>query len=326
MITYSSGLAAINAVFSFLTPRVISVGDGYHGTHGVLSVYQRLTKCKIVSLDCPASDLGVGDLIWLETPVNPTGQAINIKAFAEKAHSRGAYLAVDSTFAPPPLQEPFSLGADVVMHSGTKYIGGHSDLLCGVVAVARKDWVPRMIADRIFLGSVMGGLEGWLGVRSIRTLELRVERQARSAAEIVAWLKHALTSTADTVATVRTAVSSVLPHSSLQSHPSHPDHEWLAAQMPNGLHSPVFAFQTHTEAQARALPSHLRYFHHATSLGGVESLIEWRCMSDRGCDRRLLRVSVGVEDVRDLIGDLLQGFEAVGQLLEKEAGKNGQSE
>ena len=179
-----------------------------------------------------------------------------------------------------------------------------------------------MVMDRVFLGSVMGGLEGWLGVRSIRTLELRVERQSRNAHELISWLHNALTTNEEAAPTtensdsstpvIRRAVSSILPHSSLQSHASHPDSSWLTTQMPHGLYSPVFSIHTHTESQARRLPSVLKYFHHATSLGGVESLIEWRCMSDSGCDKRLLRISVGIEDVRDLKEDLKKGFEIIG--------------
>ena len=100
---------------------------------------------------------------------------------------------VDATFGPPPLQDPFKHGADVVMHAGTKYIGGHSDMLCGVLAVKRKEWLPKLQADRVYLGSVMGGLESWLGVRSIRTLELRVMRQSETAGRIVDALDGALT-------------------------------------------------------------------------------------------------------------------------------------
>ena len=122
-LTYSSGLAAIHAAYTLLNPKQVAIGDGYHGTHGVLNIHTRQTGCKQLPLDCKAEELSVGDLICLETPINPTGNAFNIAQYAEKAHSRGAYLMVDSTFAPPPLQDPFRWGADIVMHSGTKYIG-----------------------------------------------------------------------------------------------------------------------------------------------------------------------------------------------------------
>ena len=192
-LTYSSGLSAFYALLVQLNPKRVAIGDGYHGCHGVLGLHQRISGCKKLPLDCNPEELSEGDLIALETPVNPTGKAFNIQHYADIAHSRGAYLMVDATFGPPPLQDPFKHGADVVMHSGTKYIGGHSDMLCGVLAVKREDWLQQMKVDRHFLGSVMGGLEGWLGVRSVRTLELRVTRQSETAGGIVEALDGALT-------------------------------------------------------------------------------------------------------------------------------------
>jgi cystathionine beta-lyase/cystathionine gamma-synthase len=106
----------------------VSIGGGYHGAHAVLGIHSRLTGLQKLPLDCPAEDLQAGDIIHLETPINPTGDAYDIAYYAEKAHSSGALLVVDSTLGPPPLQDPFAHGADVVIHSGTKYFGGHSDL------------------------------------------------------------------------------------------------------------------------------------------------------------------------------------------------------
>lgn len=243
----------------------------------------------------------------VETPLNPTGEASNLAWFAEEAHKRGAVLTVDATFAPPSLLDPFKWGADAVMHSGTKYLGGHSDMLCGVLAVQREDWWKALYNERICLGSVMGSFEGWLGLRSLRTMELRVSRQSASAGALVQWLDSA----ADEG--VKKAVHKI-QHASLQKADMH----WLKQQMPNGF-GPVFAIWMATEDMARRLPSKLRLFHHATSLGGVESLIEWRRMSDEHVDPRVLRVSVGIEDWRDLKEDLLNGFN---ELL-KEGEKNG---
>src|SRR2546423_10223659 len=317
-LTYSSGLSALHALLTFLNPRSIAIGDGYHGSHGVLDLHTRLTGCKILPLDCKAEELGAGDLICLETPVNPTGNALNIQHYANVAHSRGAYLSVDSTFAPPPLQDAFRWGADVVMHSATKYIGGHSDMLGGILAVKRKEWLPRMLEDRVYLGSVMGGLEGWLGVRSICTLELRVKRQSETAIQIVDALDGALSDhTVGTglsqrdVEAVR-AVLAEVKHASLQTS----DMPWLRKQMPNG-YGPVFSIVMKDSELARKLPSKLNLFHHATSLGGVESLIEWRRMTDNTVEETLLRVSIGVEDSRDLLDDLLQGFRALGSQVQK---------
>lgn len=297
----------MNAVLALINPRRVSIGDGYHGCHGVLDLFGRLTGMKQLGLDCAAEELQEGDLIALETPVNPTGLAFNIEEFAKKAHSRGAYLMVDSTFAPPNLQDPFEWGADLVMHSGTKYFGGHSDMLCGVIATKRDDWARQLKTDRLYLGSVMGNMEGWLGVRSLRTLELRVQRQSKNATQLVSWLHEALNTPNPAPDSDEAAVQANLQliyHASLQPEP------WVKKQMPNGF-GPVFSVQLMTEDRARRLPSKLSFFQHATSLGGVESLIEWRTMSDATVDRRVLRFSVGLENWEDLKADLVAAFRAM---------------
>jgi len=316
VLTYSSGLAAFHALLVWLNPRVVAIGAGYHGCHGVLGIYQKLTGCKIVDVHDESAwgELGKGDVVHLETPLNPTGEAYDIAKYAQQAHARGAVLTVDATFAPPPLQDSFACGADFAMHSGTKYFGGHSDMLCGVVginparATARDDYWG-MWDERIHLGSVMGSFEGWLGVRSVRTLELRVLRQSKSATWIVESLAGLLDGRgeeADVRATKKTL--SKLQHASLQKSDMH----WLQKQMPGG-YGPVFVIWMASEELAKRLPSKLHLFHHATSLGGVESLIEWRRMSDDKIDPRVLRVSVGVEDAEDLKQDLVQAFKALAQ-------------
>ena len=302
-LTYTSGLAALHAIYVHLAPRHVSIGEGYHGSHSLLAVHTRLAGLKVLPIDCPSTDLGEGDVIHLETPLNPTGEAYNIATYAEKAHSRGAYLLVDATFGPPGLQDPFLWGADVVMHSGTKYLGGHSDMLCGVLATKREDWWRSLHNDRTVLGSVMGSLEGWLGVRSLRTLDLRVRRQSENAMRLVKWLDVCLQeANMEDGKVVRTAVKEV-KHASLQRE----DMVWLGKQMPNG-YGPVFVIVMNKEEYARRLPSLLSCFLHATSLGGVESLIEWRTMSDKTVDRRVIRISVGVENWDDLRDDLLDAF------------------
>lgn len=304
-ISYSSGLSAFHAALILLNPRRISIGQGYHGCHGVIAMVSRMTGLQKLDLDCPVEQLEAGDVIHLETPVNPEGTAFNIAAYAEKAHSRGAYLIVDGTFAPPGLQDPFQWGADLVMHSGSKYFGGHSDVLCGVLATQRSDWSRQLFEDRIFLGSVMGNMEAWLGVRSLRTLEIRVQRQSRSTTNLVSWLDKALRTpnpAANSDEAVTQKALKQIFHASLQ-----PQDAWLLQQMPNG-YGPVFSIAMHEEDFARKLPSKLKFFQHATSLGGVETLIEWRTMSDTTVDTRLLRVSVGLEDWEDLRGDLVGAF------------------
>lgn len=316
--TYASGLSAFHAALVFLNPKRISIGDGYHGCHGVIEIHQRLTGLKKLALDCPAEELQPGDVVHVETPLNPNGYAYNLKVYAEKAHSRGAFLTVDATFGPPPLQDPFLWGADIVMHSGTKYVGGHSDMLCGILAVnpkrAAEGWFQKLEAERLHLGNVMGSMEGWLGIRSVRTLEVRVERQSYNAGKLVAWLNAALhpaTMSNGASADDRKVVQQVLEkieHASLQEEDIKDG--WLLKQMPNGF-GPVFSITLKEKNLARRLPSKLELFHHATSLGGVESLIEWRTMTDSLVDTRLLRISVGIEGWEDLRDDLLQGFKAL---------------
>ncbi|KAJ5734042.1 trans-sulfuration enzyme [Penicillium malachiteum] len=309
-ISYSSGLSSLHAALTLLNPRRISIGEGYHGCHGVIALFTRLTGLQKLPLDCAATDLESGDVILLETPVNPFGTAFDIAAFAEKAHSRGAYLIVDSTFAPPGLQDPFLWGADIVMHSGTKYFGGHSDALCGVLATRNQEWYKQLFEDRIFLGSVMGNMEAWLCVRSLRTLEVRLQRQSENASRLVHWLYTALRDPAPKAGSDEEVVQNVLEevfHASVQK----TEGDWLQKQMPNGF-GPVFSITMKEEHFAKALPSKLHFFQHATSLGGVETLIEWRTLSDTMVDRRLLRVSVGLENWEDLRVDLLKAFKELG--------------
>jgi cystathionine beta-lyase/cystathionine gamma-synthase len=306
-VSYATGLAALHAALTLLNPRRVSVGDGYHGSHEVIAVISRLSGLQKLPLDCPAEDLDEGDVILLETPVNPLGTAFSIEEYARKAHSRGAFLVVDSTFAPPGLQDPFFWGADMVMHSGSKYFGGHSDLLCGVLATKRSDWTKQLFEDRLALGSVMGNMESWLGIRSLRTLEVRVQRASQNSAKLISWLDRAMKVSSPAVDSEDAVVQSVVQkiyHASLQDEP------WLQKQMPNGF-GPVFSLVLHEEAFAKLLPTKLSFFQHATSLGGVESLIEWRALSDSRVDRKLLRVSVGLENWEDLKDDLLQAFKSL---------------
>ncbi|OJD22343.1 hypothetical protein ACJ73_06309 [Blastomyces percursus] len=309
VVSYTSGLAALHAALVLLNPRRIAVSNGYHGSHGVIELQTRLNGLQKLPLDCPADELQQGDVILLETPINPHGTAFDIQHYANKAHARGAYLVVDSTFGPPSLQDPFRWGADVVLHSGSKYLGGHSDMLCGVLAVQRAEWKAQLVKDRLLLGSVMGNMEGWLGVRSLRTLEVRVQRQSANAARLVEFIHGALEMADADVkegseeAAVRAVVETV-KHASLQ------EGEWVRRQMPNGFGT-VFSITLREKQFAQLLPTKLRLFHHATSLGGVESLIEWRALTDPTVDQRLLRVSVGLENWEDLKADFVQAMTEV---------------
>jgi cystathionine beta-lyase/cystathionine gamma-synthase len=303
-ITYPSGLSAVHAALILLNPGRVSIReDFYFGCHGVLNIVSRMSGLRTLPLECSAEDLQTGDLILLETPLSPSGEVFNISEYASKAHSRGAYLLVSSTLAPPGLQDPFQWGADLVIHSGSKYIGGHGDALCGVLATKNEAWVIQLRQDRALLGNVLGNLESWLGLRSLRTLEIRVQRQSQSTEKLVRWLDESTREDrANDSLTVQAVVERV-QHTSLQV----TELPWLRQQMPNGFGS-VFSLTMKTERLARRLPSRLGLFVHATSFGGVESSVEWRRMSDRLVDARLVRVSIGLEDWLDLREDLLSAF------------------
>lgn len=317
VVSYASGLAAFHAMVVFLNPKRVAIGGGYHGCHGILKLLNKLNGLEQLELenDADLAKLQPGDIIHVETPLNPTGEARDLAYYRKKADELGCYLTVDATFAPPPLQDPFRYGVDIIMHSGTKYFGGHSDMLSGVLALrpdragGKDGWLSGLREERLVIGGVMGSFEGWLGVRSLRTLELRVRRQSENTQRLVEWLasqkKAGNNAVSDLVCKIQ--------HSSLQPEAADPD-SWLSKQMPNG-HGPVFSLWLQSEQHAKRLPSKLLLFHHATSLGGVESLVEWRAMSDPAVDRRVIRVSVGVEGWEDLRDDLLRALEALSKEL-----------
>lgn len=302
-VTYASGLAATYAAMVYAKPKRIAITGGYHGAHKSLEVYQ-LSKDKnfeVIGID---DEFKEGDLCWLETPLNPTGEARNIKYYADKIHAVGGKLVVDATFAPPPLQYPFKWGADIILHSGTKYFGGHSDLLSGVLIVKTADEWTSLWQQRTFLGSMMGSLESWLLLRSLRTLHLRVSRQSENATELVNWIVQAAGGKAhdgipaDTVDTVW--------HSSLQGKD---EHGWDPKEQHEGGWNATFAIYLKNKEYASLIPHATKLFVPATSLGGVESLIEQRVASDSNADPRLVRLSIGVEDVEDLKEDLRQAIQ-----------------
>lgn len=259
-LTYSSGLNAAYAAFSFFAPSVVAIREGYHGVHASLKLYARGRDVTVIDLDdeypsFPADKSRNGGLlVWVETPLNPTGEARDIAHYAQRAHSAGGHLVVDSTFAPPPLQDPFAQNADMAMHSGTKYFGGHSDLLCGVLAVKHKKDYESLWHDRTYLGSTLGSLEAYLLLRSLRTLTIRVNRQSETGTKLAAWL-HAIskngTSTNDPADIADGKVIDRTWHASLQPR-SDPDTDPRAKnegvgfnpaqQMPGGW-SPTFAFR-----------------------------------------------------------------------------------
>jgi len=303
--TYSSGLAAAFAALMLLNPQRIAITGGYMGVQQGVQQFKRIRNgnFEVIDIDDEFRD---GDLCWIETPVNPTGESRNIQYYADKVHAVGGKLVVDSTFGPPPLQDPFKWGADIVMHSATKYLGGHSDLLGGVLVVKTVEEWKQLFDMRTQCGNVMGSFEAWLLLRSLRTLHLRVPRQSQTGTAIANWLK--LASGGNAHDGIPAGLIDIVYHSSFQK----PDSQGFTPdeQMEGGYNA-TFAIIMTTVEYARALPHTLEYFVPATSLGGVESLIEHRLGSDPDSDPRLVRLSIGVEEFEDLKNDLRAGLQSL---------------
>jgi cystathionine gamma-synthase len=293
---------------------------------------------KFIDLDEPYPSEGGTLLVWLETPLNPSGEARDIAHYAERAHAAGGALAIDSTFAPPPLQHPFAHGADMVMHSATKYLGGHSDVLMGVLAVRDKKASAALWHDRTYTGSAPGNLESFLLLRSLRTLPVRVARQTETATKLAAWLwtlapanKSVDESSlhAEDKDLRAAGIIGWVSHGSLQ--PRGPDEQDAGskklpegvgfdprAQMPGGF-APTFAIRLsggrHDGGERGAWLGHqTRFWVPATSLGGVESLIEHRIAAEPSEDPGTVRLSVGLEDFSDLQADLRSALRRTLQL------------
>ncbi|KAF7313706.1 hypothetical protein HMN09_00527500 [Mycena chlorophos] len=303
-LAYASGLAAGFAALVFFKPKRIAFTDGYTGTKALLELYTKLVPdLKVIKLD---DEFQAGDLVWLETPMNPTGEATDIRYYAEKVHRVGGKLLIDSTFAPPPLQYPFNFGADCVMHSATKYFGGHSDMLAGVLIVRSKPEWDELQHQRTYLGSIIGSLESWLLLRSLRTYHLRLARQSENAIALVEWLqKVAQTPESEAFEGIPGGTVLRVWHSSLQTRDLRGFEPRM--QMTGGWNA-TFSIQLAKPEYAAWLPHALKCFTPATSLGGVESLAEYRASWDPYADKRNVRLSVGVEDVEDLKQDIRQAL------------------
>jgi cystathionine gamma-synthase len=235
-------------------------------------------------------------LVWIETPSNPLWGVTDIAAVAEIAHAVGAKLAIDSTAATPVLTEPLALGADIVMHSATKYLNGHSDVVAGALATVRGDDLWQRIARvRSQHGAILGPFEAWLLMRGLRTLYVRVTAQCDGAALLATLLSR------------HPAVGEVL-YPGLAKHPGH---DIAARQMTGGFGGMLSIRVAGGEAEAIATAARVELWRRATSLGSVESLIEHRASvegPDSPCPPDLLRLSVGLEDPEDLYADLDQAL------------------
>ncbi|KAJ6599160.1 Cys/Met metabolism PLP-dependent enzyme-domain-containing protein [Mycena vulgaris] len=313
-LTYSSGLAASYAALVFFKPKRIAITGGYHGCHAMIQIYLRAAPdVQVIKLD---DEFKSGDLCWLETPLNPTGESRDIKYYADKVLLQvGGKLFIDSTFAPPPLQYPFKFGADWWVSSTTKYFGGHSDMLGGVLVVRTKEEWDTLQSDRTYMGNMMGSLESWLLLRSLRTYHLRLPRQSETATALVEWL-HKLASTPEgqSFEGIPGGVVTHIWHSSLQGKDARGFDP--STQMTGGWNA-TFSIQLSKPKYAAWFPHSLKYFTPATSLGGVESLAEYRYSWDPSFDPRAVRISIGVEDLDDLKADIRQALKHLVQAESK---------
>ncbi|KAI8930259.1 Cys/Met metabolism PLP-dependent enzyme-domain-containing protein [Entophlyctis helioformis] len=311
-VTYGSGLAAIHAAFTCYQPKHILISrEGYHGTHGVVELQTRGRNVKVSFLEDDSDgsilrSLEAGDLVWLESPQNPRGEVADLQYYLANRRE-GVIIGVDSTFAPPPIQLSLTHGADMAMHSCTKFLGGHSDLLGGLLMVKDAAVHKRLLNDRIYMGNVLGNMEAWLLLRSMRTFKLRVMRQSDTAARLAHWLNSRITGSSDEEPL---KVVERVWHASL---PSNPGHE--AAKRQGEGWSGVLSVEFVSLHHARLICNNLAYFDNATSLGGCESLIEWRSVSDPKISPKLCRISIGLEDFEDLRNDFRRGFLAVDRLV-----------
>jgi cystathionine gamma-lyase len=309
-LAFASGLAATTAVFSMLKPgdEVAAAADLYGGTYRLLErvfkpwgLVTRYTDdpspTRFAQIITPATRL-----VWIETPTNPLLQILDIAALAELAHRAGALLAVDNTFASPYLQQPLALGADLVIHSTTKYLGGHSDVIGGAV-VGNRELLQPIAFYQNAAGGVPGPFDAWLTLRGLKTLAVRMERHCVNARRLASWLAE---------------------HPRVQrvyypGLPSHPGHDLARRQMRDFGGMISVQLKGGKEAALRLL-TRTKLFSLAESLGGVESLIGHpatmthasipaEIRQARGVDDALVRLSVGIEDADDLQEDLRRALE-----------------
>ena len=304
-LVFSSGMSAASACFLALSPgdHVVAPKVMYWALRGWLAGFATHWGLKVDFVDAERTDAvaaavrpGATRLVWLETPANPTWGVADIAAVAEIAHKAGALLGVDSTVATPVLTRPIELGADIVMHSATKYLNGHSDIIAGALIGARDDtYWGKVRALRAQLGTILGQTEAWLLLRGIRTLFPRVQWACRSAQTLAERLS------------AHPMVAEVL----YPGLPSFAGHQVAAKQMKGGFGGMLSIRAKGGERAAIATAARVGLWKRATSLGGVESLIEHRASIEgpgTPCPPDLLRLSVGVEDSDDLHDDLDQAL------------------
>jgi cystathionine beta-lyase len=308
---FASGLAAIDAVIKLLKSgdEVLAVDDIYGGTYRIFTHIYSGFGVKVNYVDTADLDNVVRNIndktrfVWLETPTNPTLKISDIQAIARIAHERGALLVVDNTFASPALQQPLNLGADIIIHSATKYLAGHSDVIAGAVVVKDAALAERIKFIQNSSGGILGPFDSWLTIRGIETLSLRVERQSKTALAIAQYLQ-----TCDEVAEVY--------YPGLATHRNHE----IAAKQQSYFGGVIsFSLVDDTIEAAEQFVTKTKLFQLAESLGGVKSLICHPAQMthksipaerrrEGGVNDSLIRLSVGLEHQDDLIEDISNVF------------------
>ena len=308
---FGSGLAAIDAVVKLLESgdEILAVDDIYGGAFRLFTqIYQKfgITVNYVDATDAENVFNAITPktkLIWIETPTNPTLKISDIAAIAKIAKASGCWLCVDNTFASPALQKPLALGADIVVHSATKYLGGHSDLIAGLVVTKEKELGEKIKFIQNACGAILSPFDSWLVIRGIETLPLRIKQHCENAQKIAEYLEQ------------HPAVDKVF-YPGLQSHPNFN----IAAQQAKGFGGIVsFRFKNDTEEAAIKFATSTKLFKLAESLGGIKSLLSHPAnMTHKsipaekrraaGVSDSLIRLSVGLEEAEDLIKDLEQAF------------------
>lgn len=315
-VAFGSGLAAIDSVIKLLESgdEILAVDDIYGGAFRLFThVYQKF-GIKVNYVDTTNAENVFNaitpktKLIWIETPTNPTLKISDIEAIAKIARANKCWLCVDNTFASPALQQPLSLGADIVVHSATKYLGGHSDLIAGLVVTKEKELGEKIKFIQNASGAILSPFDSWLVIRGIETLNLRVNQHSINAQAVAEYLA------------THPAVDKVF-YPGLSSHPNHS----IAAKQSKGFGGIVsFTLKNDTEEAATAFVTSTRYFKLAESLGGVKSLlcqpaqmthksIPAEKRRSAGVSDSLIRLSVGLEEASDLVADLEQAFKKIAQ-------------
>jgi cystathionine gamma-synthase len=303
---FGSGMGAESTLLLTLRPgdHVLLSDDVYGGTYRLLSKVLEPWGLSFSTTDLNDPDAVRGALrpqtriVWFETPSNPLLKIVDIEAVATAAHEAGARVVVDNTFATPALQRPLELGADAVMHSVTKYISGHSDLIGGAIVTSDPEWIDRLSFLLNAVGAVPGPMDSYLSLRGLKTLALRMQKHSENAAVIADWLSS----------------HPKVRHVYFPGLPTHLGHDIAARQM--AAFGGMVAFEVESAEEAIAVAERTELFFLAESLGGVESLIEVPgpmthasvAGSALEVPPELVRLSVGIEHVDDLIADLSQAL------------------